>query len=44
MSLELTGDVSNNHQQHQEMQVVCTEVRQATHDMVHLVTHFTMGW
>jgi hypothetical protein len=43
MSLGLTSDVGGNHQ-HQEMRVVCTEVRQASHDMVHLVTHFTMGW
>ncbi|XP_033607260.1 uncharacterized protein LOC111864295 [Cryptotermes secundus] len=42
MSLGLTGDISNNNQ-HQEMRVVCTEVRQASHDVVHLVTHFTMG-
>jgi hypothetical protein len=44
MSLGLTGDVSSNHQQHQEMRVVCTEVRQMSHDTAHLVTHFTMGW
>ncbi|XP_021915227.1 uncharacterized protein LOC110827676 isoform X3 [Zootermopsis nevadensis] len=42
MSLGLTGDVSSNHQ-HQEMRVVCTEVKHASHDIVHLVTHFTMG-
>ncbi|PSN42195.1 hypothetical protein C0J52_19916, partial [Blattella germanica] len=42
LSLGLTGDVSGS-SLHQEMRVVCTEVKLATHEVAHLITHFTMG-
>lgn len=45
VSLGLTGDISGSQQQqHQEMRVVCTELKEpTTSEVAHIVTHFTMG-
>ena len=46
VSMGLTGDVGVlQQQQHQEMRVVCTELKEpSTAEVSHIVTHFTMGW
>lgn len=28
----------------QEVRVVCSEILQATGDLVHVITHYTVGW
>ncbi|GLH03283.1 Uncharacterized protein GBIM_09213, partial [Gryllus bimaculatus] len=40
VSLGLTADAPH---EHQDMRVVCSDMLQETHEMAHLVAHFTMG-